>query len=184
MKKSLFLFATAALTLVGCSKDNAPTPVNEEELITTVILEFTDSNGNTARFSYQDLDGTGPDTAVVTNDTLLANTTYTATVRFLNESENPAEEITDEVREEGAEHQVFFGITPVLNLSYVYDDADENQKPIGLRNIFTAGNASAGQLTLTLRHQPDKNAAGVDTGDITNAGGDTDVAVNFAVTIQ
>lgn len=173
----------AALAFAGCSKDNAPTPVNEEELITTVILEFTDNNGNMARFTYRDLDGTGPDTAIVVNDTLLANTNYSASVTFLNESETPAEDITEEVREEGADHQLFFGLTPILNLSFEYADSDANQNPIGLLTNFSTGAASNGALSLTLRHEPNKSASGVAEGDISNAGGETDVAVSFMVHI-
>ena len=35
-----------------------------------------------------------------------------------------------------------------------------------------------------LRHEPDKSAAGVSSGDITNAGGETDIEVSFNVIIE
>jgi len=37
---------------------------------------------------------------------------------------------------------------------------------------------------VTLRHQPDKGAIGVSDGDITNAGGETDIEVLFDVIIE
>ena len=36
-----------------------------------------------------------------------------------------------------------------------------------------------GQFTVTLRHEPDKSAQGVSAGDITNAGGETDIEVSL-----
>jgi hypothetical protein len=39
-------------------------------------------------------------------------------------------------------------------------------------------------VVVTLRHEPDKGAAGVSGGDITNAGGDTDIEVTFPVVIE
>jgi len=39
-------------------------------------------------------------------------------------------------------------------------------------------------VTITLRHEPAKDATGVSDGDITNAGGETDISVNFPVEIQ
>jgi hypothetical protein len=55
---------------------------------------------------------------------------------------------------------------------------------LGIVNLAISGAASTGTLGVILRHQLDKNAAGVADGDITNAGGDTDIEVVFPVTIQ
>ena len=44
------------------------------------------------------------------------NTQYQGAVRFLNETETPAEEITDEVLEEADEHQVFYTTSDGLNI--------------------------------------------------------------------
>ena len=38
--------------------------------------------------------------------------------------------------------------------------------------------------TITLRHEPAKTATGVSGGDITNAGGETDIEVVFDVTVE
>jgi len=62
-------------------------------------------------------------------------------------------------------------------------DADGN--PIGLDFIVTTDATTGTEaFTITLRHEPSKDAAGVSAGDITNAGGETDVEVTFNVTVQ
>lgn len=179
----------AALVLVGitffsCSDDdNNPTPINEEEVITT--LKITLVNGaNTIILQSQDLDGDGPNAPVVTvSGNLEANTTYTGSVEFLNEMESPAEDITVEVVEEGVDHQVFYQLSNALG-TFTYEDVDDNGNPIGVEFTLLTGNAGTGTLTTTLRHEPNKTASGVSTGDITNAGGSTDALVSFPVTVQ
>jgi hypothetical protein len=65
----------------------------------------------------RDLDGDGPNVPVVTvSGDLLVNTTYAERL-VLNESVTPVDDITVEVKEEGAEHQLFFlpeAIEPLL----------------------------------------------------------------------
>ncbi len=186
MKRSYYLIGALATILVGgCKDDNKPEPVNEEELITTVKLTFTPHDGgNAIVFSSTDLDGDGAQAPVVVNGILKDSTMYHLAVEFLNELESPAEEITAEVQQEGTEHQVFFSLAPTLDLNHSYDDADTEGNPIGLMNIFNTGAASTGDLSVILRHEPNKQASGVAAGDITNAGGVTDAEVEFEVIIE
>jgi hypothetical protein len=183
---ALLLIISWSLFIVpACKKDNDNDPVNEEELITTVIATFIPSGGGApVVFSFKDVDGSGGNAPVVVNDTLAANASYNLSLLLLNESVTPADTISNEVFEEGDEHQMFFQVQSGLNLSVAYNDADVNGKPIGLNNTATTTNASSGKLTVTLRHMPDKSAANVSTGDITNAGGETDVEVQFDVAIE
>jgi hypothetical protein len=67
---------------------------------------------------------------VTVSGDLLVNTTYSGAVSFLNESVTPVDDITVEVKEEGAEHQLFFRLRKQLEPTYA--DADGNGKPIGL----------------------------------------------------
>ena len=120
---------------------------------------------------------------MITLDTLAANTTYMGTITLLNEQEDPAEDITEEVEEEALEHQFFFQTT-VSGLSVSYNDEDSEGNPIGLSTNVTTTNSGSGTLTITLRHQPDKSAANVSDGDITNAGGETDISVTFDVLVE
>lgn len=178
--KALFL-ATASLFLASCSDDDNG-PVNEEEVITTVITTLT--NGSTTiTLTSRDLDGDGPNPPVVTvSGDLTANTVYNGETTFLNETVTPADNITAEVEEEGEEHQIFYQIPASLG-TIGYTDFDVNAKPVGLTFTYTTGNAGTGNLTVTLRHLPNKSAAGVAAGDITNAGGATDAQVTYPIVI-
>ncbi len=173
-----FKIATLALAVLvlfsSCDNDDAVVPVNEEELITTIRVTLV-GGGQTITMTSTDLDGDdGPSApTVVVSGPLTANTTYTGSVAFLNETENPVEDITTEVQEEGVDHQVFYQFAAALG-TITYTDLDANGKPIGLTFNYVTGNAGSGTLTVTLKHLPNKSAAGVSTGDITNAGGATD----------
>lgn len=183
------LVIAATLFAAGCKKDNddpvspAP-PANEEELITTVRLTFQSaSNVEQKQFSYVDLDGDGGAVPVIEADTLSADSTYTVTIEVLNESEDPAEDITAEILAEDEAHQFFFQPSGA-NVAVTYADADGNGRPVGIATTWTVGAASSGTIVVTLRHEPDKNAPGAASGDITNAGGDTDIEVTFPVVID
>jgi hypothetical protein len=183
MKYTVIFFAFLfALVVSSCEKDD-PAPINEEELITTVRLVCTPvSGGDVVTLAFEDLDGDGGDAPVITGGALKANTNYTAEVTFLNESVTPADNITEEVLEEGTEHQVFLAFAGI-DMSYGYLDSDADGNPIGLEMSLSAGGAGSGQLVLVLRHEPVKDNPGVASGDITNAGGETDVEVVFPVEI-
>ena len=173
----------SVLLFTSCEKDDPDIP-NEEELITTLIYTLTPEGGGTAiEFRFTDLDGDGGDAPVIVNGTLAANTTYNGVVTLLNEAESPVEDITEEVEEEDEEHQLFFTVTDA-NATVAYADADADGNPVGLATTLTTTGASTGTLVVTLRHEPNKGAAGVSSGDITNAGGETDIEVTFSVVIQ
>lgn len=180
--KLIALLVIPAIFSTSCSNDDAP--VNEEEVITTVRTTLT-GGGQVITLTSRDLDGDGPNAPVVTvSGNLVAGTTYTGSTEFLNELEDPAEDITIEVQEEGADHQVFYQLPSSIG-TVTYTDTDANGRPIGLNFTLVAGTSgSTGTLTVTLRHLPNKTATGVAAGDITNAGGNTDAAVTFSVTVN
>lgn len=182
----LTLLAVFTFAFTSCSDDdgNAPLVINEEEVITTMNIMLTDGNGTQKMLSVVDADGDGPNAPVLTTDGLDVNTSYTGTVQFLNELESPAEDITIEVAEEDLEHQVFYVASSALNATVTYNDQDANGNPLGLDFTLTTGDASSGNLTVTLIHDGDKNAANVSNGDPTNAGGETDIQAVFPITIQ
>ncbi len=184
--KFLALFFTATLILTSCSNDDDSEPILEEEVITTLTVTLVSPSGPNVVMNYRDLDGDGPNppTVVVSGD-LMPNTTYTGSMILLNELENPAENITVEIQEEDAEHQFFFQVASSLSISNVtYLDFDGNGNPLGLNFSFQTGDASQGNFTITLRHEPNKNGAGVSDGNIANAGGETDIAATFPLVIQ
>lgn len=169
--------------VTSCEKDDPVIP-NEEEVITTLNFKLTPVGGGTAvTFTYQDLDGDGGNAPTITNGTLVANTTYTGAIELLNEQETPAEDITVEIQDEDEEHQFFFTST-TTGVSVSYKDQDGDGNPIGLQTELTTGSAAMGELTIVLRHEPNKTATGVAGGDITNAGGETDIEVTFDIDVQ
>lgn len=180
---NLTIIAGLLIGMLACEKDDPVIP-NEEELITTLEYTLVSSTGGTVVFSFQDLDGEGGNSPVVTSGTLSKNTEYTGSLKLYNETETPKEDITVEIKEEDEEHQFFFQPDSDLDLSVSYSDTDGDGKPVGLATTVQTGDASSGTLTITLRHEPNKSASGVSTGDITNAGGETDIEVHFIVNIE
>lgn len=182
--------AFAAASLVACKKDKEEnsgpaTPPNEEELITTLLLTFTDTENaaNTYELRFTDVDGDGGADPVLTGDTLPAGRAYNLALRVLDESGSTPDEVTEEIENEAAEHQFFFQPSGI-DLQVTYADVDANGRPVGLLNTAVTGASGSGTLTVTLRHELDKAAPGVADGDITNAGGETDIQVAFPVIIN
>jgi hypothetical protein len=62
--------------------------------------------------------------------------------------------------------------------------ADSNGNPVGVQFNLLTGAAGTGGFTVILRHEPEKSADNVNTGDVTNAGGSTDVQVTFNITVN
>jgi len=181
----------ALLFIIGvlissCSDDVEPVLVNEEEVITTITITLAAQGGGTqVTLQSRDLDGDGPNAPVVTvSGPLSSGQTYDGSIELLNETQSPAEDITEEVEQEEDEHQFFFLIGGSLDLDTDYADQDGDGNPVGLSFTATAGVASSGTLTVVLRHEPDKDGTGVSDGDITNAGGETDVSQDFSLEIQ
>lgn len=183
MKYLFSLCIAASFLATSCSNDDDATPeiVNDEEVITTLTVSMTpQGNGDEVVWTTRDLDGDGPNAPVVTIvGNLIAGTTYDGVIKVLNETENPAEDITTEVEEESNEHQFFYTPSASLNVSTTYSNFDDNGNPLGTQFSLIAGSASAGSITFTLRHEPTKPNTGL--GD---AGGETDIAATFNVTVQ
>jgi len=167
----------------NCDKDDPEPPV-PEEIITTLIYTLIPFDGGVdIDLTFVDLDGDGGDAPTITGGTLAANSTYTGNFALLNESVTPSENITDEIAELDAEHQFFFEST-IAGLSVAYTDSDADGNPVGLFSTLTTGEPGSGELTVTLRHEPNKSGTDVAAGDITNAGGETDIEVTFPIDVQ
>ncbi|MUH34469.1 type 1 periplasmic binding fold superfamily protein [Zobellia amurskyensis] len=178
--KTVLALSLMASVLTSCSSDdNAPEAVDEEEVITTMKIALVGEGGETASLQSQDLDGDGPNPPVITVDNLSANTTYTGSIEVLNETETPAEDITVEVKEESDEHQFFFTVSGSIT-STSYGDTDEDGNPLGLSFTLLTGDAGEGTLQITLRHEPTKP----NDGSLVDAGGETDIAQTFTVTVE
>ena len=190
MKKQILILPMLILALVftGCSDDD-PVLVNEQEVITTV--EVTLTNGTVSYvLSWEDLDGDGPNEAVVLGATIPAGD-YNGDIQLYNKTVPEDDEeyvVTVEILEEDLDHQFFFNPINGLDLDGDYNDQDSAGNPIGQQFEITAA-ASSGDLNIVLLHLPDKNAAGVSDGVIDNAfsdelGTDTDIDISFPITVQ
>ena len=180
--KSLFSLLILGAVLISCSDDDEnPVPVNEEEVITTMTITLTpQGGGDSITLQSQDLDGDGPNAPVVTvSDNFASFTTYDASIVLLNETEDPAENVTEEVEEEAEEHQFIFSSTGNIgNINYA--DTDANGNPVGIEFTISMEQPGDATLSVTLRHEPTKP----NDGTLTGAGGETDIAQTFNLVIE
>ncbi|MDB2622473.1 type 1 periplasmic binding fold superfamily protein [Flavobacteriales bacterium] len=181
-KSLLASLALGALIFSSCEKDHAHVH-NEHEVMTTLTYTLTAEGADTVALKFIDLDGEGGNDPTITGGTLKANTTYAGSIVILNETETPAEDVTIEILEEDEDHQFFF-TTTVEGLTVSYSDEDENGNPIGQSNTVTTVGEGSGTIMVTLLHEPNKSGTGVAGGDITNAGGETDIEVTFDVDVK
>ncbi len=193
MKKQLTYLTwlmAGTLVLAGCKKDEdddpvtPPPPVNEEEVINKIMLHFHSQNDvEHLHFEFLDADGDGGADPVIMADTLSRDSVYSVELELYNTTVSPVDTVTAEIEAESDVHQFFFQPSGA-NVTVAYADVDANGLPVGLASVWTIGAASNGTITVTLRHEPNKTATGVSSGDITNAGGETDAEVTFPVVIE
>lgn len=173
-----------ALIFSHCRLDDPVIP-NEEELITTLRYTLKPVNGGkSVVLTFQDFDGDGGEDPQISGGIFMANTEYTGSLEILNEISFPVIDISEEIQSEDTEHQFFFETSGGLLATVEYGDNDSNGHPVGLITKLITRSVSSGNLTITLRHEPDKSAAGVSQGDISQAGGETDLEIVFNVQVQ
>jgi hypothetical protein len=179
----ILLLLSTSLLFTSCSGDDdeLPEEINEEEVITTLTVTLSPSGGGTAiTMQSQDLDGDGPNPPVVSvSGSLASGTTYSGSLVLLNETESPAEDITEEVEEESDEHQFFYVAAGGLDVTVEATNVDSNGNALGTEFSLVAGSQSNGTLTITLRHEPTKPNSG-----LADAGGETDIEVTFNVSVE
>ena len=177
---SATIFATALIFSCSSDDDSTPEPVLEEEVITTMTITLTADGQADVILQTQDLDGDGPDLPVLTvSGDLSSNTNYSGSITLLNETEDPAENMTLEIEEENLAHQFFYSVGSGLDAETDYNDADFEGNPLGLDFVLSTYSASSGSITFTLRHEPNKPNMGLE-----DAGGETDIEATFNVSIQ
>lgn len=178
-----FLLMSVGFFIVSSCDKTVET--NEEELITTIIYTLqstTSSDIVTLKFSDSDGIG-GKNPIIITDGKFKVGQQYSGTILLLNESNTPIIDITKEIKDEGEDHQFFYELSSNLKdgLAISYVDKDVNGQPIGINTTANITKSGMGTLKITLRHQPNKDGEGVINGQITNAGGETDVEVIFDI---
>lgn len=167
----MLLFGVATLFTQCKDSGDEVEADDENELITSVTLTFTEvGTGAVTKFSYKDPDGDGGNAATQFDTiSLKANTSYTLTPEFLDESKTPVEDITEEIQEKAYEHLLIYTPSPSSLLTYTYGDKDANNYPIGLTGTAATGVAGTGTLKVQLRHQPNvKNGTATPGSDDVN----------------
>ncbi len=186
--KILPMLAIAGILFFSCSDDDdAPAVINPEELITTITVTLTSGNSTITLKSFDEDGGDGPTAPVVTvSGNLTANTTYSGEILLQDESVSPAEIVNEEVEGEADEHQFFFESANNLNITTSYSDTEADYiaggstNPVGVKFELVTTDVSTGAFTVTLRHTPKKP----NDGTLSDAGGDTDIAQSFPITIE
>lgn len=186
-----------SLALFTACDDDEPTREDTPEMITRVTLTFTPySGGSPVIVTASDPDGEGVrDIEVSGPINLVAETSYILSIEMANELapvSDPAYDITEEVREEGDQHMLFFAWTNNLfsdptgngnidNRSDAvnYEDEDERGLPLGLETSWTTGGQAFGTFRIMLKHQPE-----LKTETSTAGMGETDLDVEFDINVQ
>jgi hypothetical protein len=181
MKNGLLLvFGCLILSLNSC-KEKEVEPTEENELITTVKLNFENS-GIIKTFKYSDPDGDGGAAPTIDKVTLDANKVYNLTIELLDESKSPAKNISEEVSEEADEHLFIYTPTPSGLLTYTYSDKDSKNLAVGLVGKILTNTPGSGKLKVQLRHQPP--VGGVATKNGTATPGSDDINIDFDVEVK
>ena len=202
-------FYIILIVLTGaCRKElgdpRKPQLPEHEEIVTTFLISFSDSaSGTSVDYFFRDPDGhEGPeegyfgssDTAGLRSEiTLNKESTYDCRIFLLNESEVPADTVSNSVLEESETHMLFFdtGKSRVINsaphtvanddlsLVITYLDTDKNGLPLGLYTRWRTGRVphAGSPLKIILKHQ-DENKDG------SFAPGETELEVAFTLTVE
>lgn len=173
------LALTFVLGFTSCSDDDTPEQINEEEFINEVQLNINET-GTSNTMTYTWIEGGDTPEPIV----LDAEKTYEVTVSFLDSTNpNDVEDITEEVKQEADEHQVFFE-TSVSGLTIAASDNDFEDSmgnKLGVITNWTAGSGTtSGNVVVYLIHEP-VTKSGTSRDDF---GGETDVQVPFTVTVN
>jgi hypothetical protein len=177
----LVIFSIISAILSSCKKEDPetpPLPTNEEELITTFKIVFTDPNGINPAYEaiFRDVDGAGGNQPTAFDTIRLKpNSTYNASIQFLNESVSPIDTITNEILQEAGDHLICYNISGA-NVSIQRTDSD-GVFEIGLLSTWTTLSNSSGNVTISLKHQPGIKNGNCDLGD-------SDIELNFITKIE
>ena len=171
----IFVSAFFCLTLItSCSNDDDnPLPVNEEELITDVVLTFTNTNDASDIVVMNSIAPDGQDGTSIQSvvGDFNSGEEYSLSLQITNETESPADDVlNDDIIPEADEHFFSYAVDGI-NLTMTRDANDidgPNGSKLGVRTTWVAGAASTGNVRITLTHEPtstdDSNGFGTPTG--------------------
>jgi hypothetical protein len=186
MKKSIYsiatLFAAAVLLASSCKPGDEPNP-EEGELITSVYVRLTATNGFDSTFIYKVQNGFGStNPGLIRADTLALPeaSNFDVSLVVLNENKTPHEDVTGEINTEKNKHVFLYNSEPVSgpgSVAFSDGSRDDNNNAYNLTGRLTTGAAGTGRLRIFLVHEPLNK-----TGTTPQAtGGETEVEAVFPV---
>lgn len=178
MKKMVLPLLACVVVISSCKKESQPAEENDNELITTVQLDFVNrQSGERSTFDWEDGDGPGGELPVIDSVILEDNAAYDVQISFWNKSVTPAENITEEVKAESENHRVYYEPTQASGITINGYDNDINGVPLGVSSVWTTGDQALGNVIIVLRHYPNGQKAADDAID--NSKSSTDAGAIF-----
>jgi hypothetical protein len=182
------MYAFLAIIVIGmngCDKSEKTVspPLPGNEFLSSVRLIATNANDpndvQVATVTDTTIISDPPDSINHPELDLKANSTYNVQVLFLDETQDPPGNVTDDIYDRRNYHLICFDISGGANLTVVRTDKDTNDPPleIGLQDKFTTGAASTGTLNVQLRHQPNAKDGTCEPGS-SDADVDFDIKIN------
>lgn len=175
---SVFIFS-------ACKKEKGES--NEEEVITTMILNFVPEGGGTPlEFTFNDPDGPGGTNPTIDDIVLEADKRYDVTVTLLNVLADPDEDITEEVEKEGDAHRFYYqpSASGPNDIGIGTEDTDVNGIPLGILSTWTTHGATPGSVTITLRHYPGNPPDKQMPDPVDSPKSSTDITVTFITQVS
>ncbi|MCS6988287.1 MAG: hypothetical protein NZM06_02105 [Chloroherpetonaceae bacterium] len=172
---SLATVASLSLAQIGCGHEHDE---NKHGNITTLEVILTDGS-TTIRAKAVDLDGDGGNPPRVDSLFLPAGRSFSGRIELLDESKNPPQSRTEEIRRDADTHRFRFSVSGGAQGRVIVSNLDRDSKgqEFGMRFDLriTSGAATQGSLRITLEHH--------DTGDKSAGIFDTDIDATFPVLI-
>jgi hypothetical protein len=164
MRKHSFKFIAAAaiLIFISCnnkSKVKEPQVVNENEVITTLIVDLVDSSDISKKIRLKSTDLNPGDNLppIFEIPELEDNKTYYGEILLLDESKTEIDTISNAVAEEKEDHQFVYSTNHLgFSVDYLNTDIDANGYHVGLKPIIKTKNISGQKVNLQviLYHLP------------------------------
>lgn len=198
IKLASTLLISISFFMASCEKDD-PVPEIDQEVITDVTLTFTEVDESNQAVGTSIVAVASDDQGITLGNSLEIDIIssletgkrYQLDISLFNSI--AGEDVTEEIDEDDTEHQFYFLGSALVGdeafLSYVYDDADSNGNPVGLKGFVTVDESptvNTGSFRVVLRHDLNKDYEGADNpnfGNFDQAGGETDLDVTFQVTL-
>jgi len=120
------LTALLAFLIIACGEEPVMEQVDDREGVNILQLKFETPNEDPIIYRFEDLDGPGGNDPIIQTMPIASNTQYFTTVEVFRGDTN----LTDEIKEESADHQYFYSPNGI-EIELTYGDQDGNGFPLG-----------------------------------------------------